>query len=97
MKKYLVGLFAIILAVGFSAFSGTPKHKTSNLFWYNYDLSTGVGTQIGSGAIDIDTYSGSDKPDCERLTAKDCARGYTSQKMQGTFPTDDVDALSHPQ
>jgi hypothetical protein len=96
MKKYLLGIFAIILAVGFSAFSGTPKHKTTNLFWYRYDLSTGVGTQIGSGAIDIDSYSGSDKPDCTRQATMDCARGYNSTKSQGTFPTDEVDGLSHP-
>jgi hypothetical protein len=96
MKKYFLGIFAIILAIGFSSFTG-PKHTTQNLFWYNYSLSTGVGTQIGTGAIDINTYSGSDMPDCVRDTPKDCARGYSQTKTQGTFPTDDVDALSHPQ
>lgn len=94
MKKYLSGVFAIILAVGFSAFTSIPKHKSVNLFWYEYSVASGIGAQIGSGRIDIDTYNGADKPDCPRETNKDCARGYDEEKQAGTFPTDDLDHLS---
>lgn len=42
MKKYLLGLFAVVLAIGFSAFTA-PKAVKSNLtdpFWYKVDAST---------------------------------------------------------
>ncbi len=36
MKKYLLSLFAILLAVGFSAFTPAPKATTGQnaLYWY---------------------------------------------------------------
>lgn len=45
MKKYLLGLFAIVIAIGFSAFTGKSDNqasKTTDLFWYdqsNNDLN----------------------------------------------------------
>lgn len=43
MKKYLLGLFAVVLAIGFSAFTKTENAKSSNLV-SKYFLYTG-GTQ----------------------------------------------------
>lgn len=35
MKKYLLGIFAIVLAIGFSAFTNiTPKAKKTDPFWF---------------------------------------------------------------
>jgi hypothetical protein len=53
MKKYLLGIVAIVLAVSFSAFTAMPKvhpkqiqGKTTTYFWFNVDLSN-----VESGAI----------------------------------------------
>jgi len=44
MKKYLFGIFAIALAIGFSAFTSVPKvkksTKTSFVYWYDIHPST---------------------------------------------------------
>lgn len=45
MKKYVLGIFAVLLAIGFSAF--TPSAKQDNLdpmFWYDLD-----GQSLGYG------------------------------------------------
>jgi hypothetical protein len=54
MKKYLLGITAIVLAVSLSAFTVTPKvhskgstDKTTTYFWFNVDLN-----DVESGAID---------------------------------------------
>jgi len=45
MKKYLLGLFAIALAIGFSAFTSkaptptTKKHSTTDYYWYNVNVT----------------------------------------------------------
>lgn len=41
MRKYSLSAFALVLAVGFSAFTsiGTSK-KTNNAFWYKVDPNT---------------------------------------------------------
>lgn len=56
MKKYLFGIFAIALAIGFSAF--TVNHKTvvkvdatqTDLFWYEVDNGNVVGTPFNATA-----------------------------------------------
>ncbi len=41
MKKYFLGFFAIILAIGFSAFTNVESSKqTDNAFWYKVDPAT---------------------------------------------------------
>ncbi len=91
MKKLIMPVIAIILVTGFSAFTilgETESKNTSNLYWYLFDeVNQEVGTQIGTGPIDIDTYGGSDHPGCVRNTNKDCARGYTQQQTTGTSQT----------
>lgn len=39
MKKYLLGLFAVVLAIGFSAFTSTTEETTQYLNWYRTDGS----------------------------------------------------------
>ena len=41
MKKYLLGLFAIALAIGFSAFTAKhPTRKATNTYYYWFDVSS---------------------------------------------------------
>jgi hypothetical protein len=41
MKKYFLSVFAIVLAISFSAFTNMkPVKQTDNAFWYNIDPST---------------------------------------------------------
>jgi hypothetical protein len=58
MKKYLVGIFAILLAIGFSAFTSTKtqSEKFTNYYWYH--TFTGVafpGNPQAEPSIDCTT------------------------------------------
>ena len=45
MKKYLLGLFAISLAFGFSAFTTSkPVKKAGEMHWYRFNSSTNTLT-----------------------------------------------------
>lgn len=73
MKKYL-SLLAVILAIGFSAFTSKADQKQlTNYFWY--DLvggSLGYGTLPNNGCI---------------ATGTDCARGFV---VEPNSPTQDM-------
>ena len=62
MKKYLLGVFAIALAIGFSAF----KASTVELFltWDPSSIST-------TNVIDVDSYS-TDTPACDEGSTVPC-------------------------
>ena|SRR5215204_3628009 len=57
MKKYLLGLFAIALAIGFSAFTSV-NHKpvkqstTANLYWYEVSAGQVVGSTFNPTAAE---------------------------------------------
>lgn len=56
MKKYVAGIFAVLIAIGLSAFSYPSKPKQNNkqdaLYWYTIDGSNNLNVlQNSSGAL----------------------------------------------
>lgn len=90
MKKYLLGIFAVILAVSLSAFNHAPKQTASKsvsmLNYWSFNPSTQqLGASLGSfdpvtQQEELEAVSCPDDGDIE------CARGYTSS----TKPTTQV-------
>jgi hypothetical protein len=83
MKKFLLGLFAIILAIGFSAFTKAIHTKTkvteNKLYWYNfldYPELTYDGFQLIADEEDL--------TGCVNTNCCVCARGYTAAQIQNT-------------
>lgn len=62
MKKYLLSLFAVVLAVGLSSFS--PK---SDLKWFRYD-----GDIHGDGETNSQNYSVVSAPGCSGSSSNVC-------------------------
>jgi hypothetical protein len=78
MKKYLLGIFAVILAIGFSAFT-TKKNKNADNTYYFYTVVNG---EIPSGASVMFggpvTLAAADIADnCEGSNTH-CLRGFVS-------------------
>jgi len=97
MKKYLLGIVAVVLAVGFSAF--TAKHETlgkkfANPYWYSTNtagtvLTASLGQNTKAAII---TATGCDDTDVDF-----CARAYTSAQSLGTAPIPSADVLMEKQ
>lgn len=75
MRKYLLGLFAVVMAVSLSAFTSvkTSKEvgKSAELYWFEYSLSTGTGAYL-----DFGERSEFIIPTCDLTIGTDCRRGY---------------------
>ena len=73
MRKYVLGLFAIVMAVSLSAFTSAKKGsgKTQDLYWFVYTPGTGVGTYLDHGE-----KSEFEVADCNDDLGTDCRRGY---------------------
>lgn len=89
MKKYLSGIVAIVLAIGFSAFSvkgRTVEKNLANGYWYGYDPSTNQISLLPDGNVSITESRAIQVTGCDLSTSSDeCARLYSSQQT-GTFP-----------
>ena len=86
MKKHLLGVFAVILAVGASAFTttSTVSSNTTGYFWYQPDASGIVypNTELFSNmAADKSTADANDG--CEG-TGAECIRGFESRIQEQT-------------
>ncbi len=76
MKKYLGGIFAAMLAIGFSAFTvtGTSEKVSgpqSSFYWFNGSSYTGFKTKSAEM-----TASG-----CQDLVTPICRNGYNSDDL----------------
>ncbi len=87
MKKYLLGFFAIILAVGLSAFTKAPDQKKTTdteYYWYVVDYSV-AGGQVAAGTPA--SFSGVKKTKahaisndgCPDINDLHCLRGFINQ------------------
>jgi hypothetical protein len=89
MKKYLFGVFAVILAISFSAFSITKPKAEKNLmngFWYAYNPSSNQISLLPDGNVSITETRAKQVTGCDvPSTANECSRLYSSQQT-GTFP-----------
>ncbi|HSU26793.1 MAG TPA: hypothetical protein VLJ68_00305 [Chitinophagaceae bacterium] len=85
MKKYLLGLLAILLAVGFSSFKSAPK-KSSQTTYYWYDI-------VNYDPIGVEK---TEEPGVECLTTNHgdrCAVGFLDVPSDPSTDTPDVDAF----
>ena len=81
MRKYLLGLFAIMMAVSLSAFTSAKSSKevgkTAPLYWFSYSASTStLGSYLGNGEKAA-FITGS----CDNSGVTDCRRGYTDEEL----------------
>lgn len=98
MRKYLLGLFAVVMAVSLSAFTSVESSKeagkSADLYWFLYDEPSGTtGTYLGFGAKNAFRALG-----CDKDIQIDCRRGYPSSALvnpsvpgQGVNDEDDHD------
>jgi len=58
MKKYFMGIIAIVVAVGFSAFTlpkakSSPKNPETTLIWFEVHETTGEATNPDAGSVSV--------------------------------------------
>jgi len=94
MKKYLFGIFAIALAIGFSAFTSTnkvvPSKKTTNYFWYELNASktATLGSTVNPSAAVDEATEIPNYGNCLDQDAPKCLVGFTSSSVtSGTSVT----------
>jgi hypothetical protein len=81
MRKYLLGLFAVVMAVSLSAFTSAKSSKetgkSADLYWFLYDATTGTtGAYLAFG--EKKTFR---VPTCNKETQIDCRRGYSETDL----------------
>ncbi len=80
MKKYLLSLFAIALAIGFSAF--TTNSKTL----FNYGILS-TGSDGGGTFYNVEAF-GTTRTSCATQTGTDCSFDYTSSGQTKIYTSD---------
>lgn len=77
-------MIAVVLALGFSAFTTKPAVSSKHfvdLFWYNYDISTDqLNGQISTAAISHSTAKAATGCSDFENDVIDCARGYSEEQ-----------------
>lgn len=96
MKKYLLGLAAVVFALSLSAFTGEYKEvkvTKAGLHWF--EPPYGPGDYITSTPTVAARLLDSE---CEEQIAAECERAYTDGQLLTTDPQDGVDPnkLSNP-
>ena len=92
MKKYLLGFFAVILAISFSAFTKIEPAKKSQATYYYYRVNSTTNRVesssdlINSTAKTNATFVSDHPADVCSGNGQDCTRGFTSQIQSGDFP-----------
>lgn len=87
MKKVLLPMVALFLAIGFSAFTISNRANNSKavedeLYWYRIDGSGNIGAALNSGTLATKTEVATEA-DCPDVTGDDCARGYEDTQTFG--------------
>jgi len=76
MKKYLFGLFAIALAIGFSAFTTRKSQRTDDAYWYKID---NLGKVVSGGIYGfVSRETSESNSGCNGSQPTDCVRGYNT-------------------
>ncbi|HRO41708.1 hypothetical protein [Agriterribacter sp.] len=89
MKKNVLGIVVIAIAIGVSAFnSNLSSSGTTELFWYEVN-SAGVipdaSALMFSGQEQTKSYAETHSP-CAPGATTDCLRGFAMKIPQGSFP-----------
>jgi hypothetical protein len=90
MKKYFLSFMALVLALGFSAFTAPKKIQKTNQALYWYEVSSDMTTVDDDDLLypsQIEASAAINLTECEGNTSNDCARGFTSLL---SAPTQDV-------
>jgi hypothetical protein len=87
MKKYLFGLFAVVLAVAAVAFTNKPQKVRLEDRWYTYNPSLGQQNQVGSYEF-FDVVS-PECPDATTLCAIRVDGAINQNKLNALLATDD--------
>lgn len=85
MKKYFLGIIAVVMAIGFSSFTGGNGKSTDDMYYFyavnsNGEIPAGSSVQFGSQV----TLAFADANDGCSGSNTDCLRGFISQP---TLPT----------
>lgn len=83
MKKYLLGLIAVILAIGFSAFTSDshPNQKTgTTYYWYPIVNNQIDGSKLNSTKVDKATAMSS-LTTCEDISTSLCIAGSDQSNL----------------
>ena len=75
MKKYLVGMIAIVLAFSATAFTKIENAKKANLYWYH---RTGLNTYVADG------FGASGNTPCPG-GAVICDKGFLTSQVAGNI------------
>ena len=86
-KKLILPMLAVLLAVGFSAFTKDSHKCNSNagedeLYWYKIDGSGNIGLPLNSEALSTKSEVFTEA-DCPDVSGDDCARGYEETQTFG--------------
>lgn len=93
MKKYLLGIFAVVLAIGFSAF--TPKKESKKNFtdYYWFKVASGQGSDATLNNSQLTDYLGFGSPapaaGCENDGSKNCVVGFNADQVV------EIDEINH--
>lgn len=89
MRKYLLGLFAVVMAVSLSAFTSAKStngaKKSAPLYWFDYDETSGTGAYLDYGERSLFINF-----ECDQTTGIDCRRGYTVMDLVAGDPEQGV-------
>lgn len=81
MRKYFLGIMAVIIAISLSSFSSIKKdHPGSaiSLYWFEYNAITEeTGIYVGFGERDDFKYGA-----CHVISGPDCRRGFPLTALQ---------------
>ena len=91
MKKYLMGFIVVIVAIGFSAFTGERKQNKDDVYYFYVVDGNGIipsGSSVQFGGTKTLAYA--DANDGCSGTANDCMRGFLTQPSLPTSDPGDV-------
>jgi hypothetical protein len=90
MKKYLMGMAAIVLAVGFSAFTNMkPKPKFTDPYWFLISNQHSPGTLVPTADATFIQQSATAPTDlsCTTGSTYDCIAGFNVSKVNTSTNT----------
>ena len=90
MKKYLIGMIAIVLAIWFSAFTtikAKPVKTLTDYYWFNVTTGNGNDNTLNSSQTSYISY-GSSVPvgTCSGSPTYNCKVGFSSDQVEEILP-----------
>lgn len=89
MKKHFIGLFAVVLAIAFSAFTThqqIPKKTFNSYIWFNVDPGSGSLSTLTDSDVSFNSSlspAPSTDPGCDS-GSKNCVVGFNEDQVDAT-------------